>query len=56
MDTRSTEYGAALFGARMCVCMCLRTRVHVEGNKHFGTSHQLSTCNQRFEGLVTVCY
>ena len=32
--------------AHACVC--------VEGNKHLGTIHQLSTCNQRFGGLMTV--
>ena len=54
MGTRSTEYGAALFDARMRVpahaCMC------VKGNKHIGTIHQLSTCNQRFVGLMIVHY
>ena len=30
------------------VCMC------VEGNKHIGTTNQLSTCNQRFWGLMPV--
>ena len=54
MGTRSTEYGTALFGACMRVpahaCIC------VEGNKHIGMIHQLSTCNQRFGGLMTVRY
>ena len=52
MGTRLTEYGKALFEARMRVCVCLRTRVCVEGNKHLGTIHQLSTCNQRFGGFI----
>ena len=56
MGTRPTEYGVALFEARMRVCVCLSTRVCVEGNKHLGTIHQLSTCNQRFGGFMTVRY
>ena len=28
----------------------------VEGSKHIGTIHQLSTCNHRFGGLMTVCF
>jgi len=54
MGARPMGHGAALFEARMRVCLCLRTRVCVEGNKHLGTIHQLSTCNQRFGGLMTV--
>ena len=56
MGTRPIEYGAALSEARMRVCMCLRTRVCVEENKHLGTIHQLSSCNQRFGSLMTVLY
>ena len=56
MGTRPMEYGTALFEARIHICVCLRTRVCVEGNKHLGTIHQLSTCNQRFGGLMTVRY
>ena len=45
---------------RVCVYACMRVPVHacmyVEVNRHFGTIHQLSTCNQRFGGLMTVCY
>ena len=32
-----------------CVCTCVCSR-----KKYIGTIHQLSTCNQRFGGLMTV--
>ena len=40
----------------VCVSACdfAHARVFVEGNKHIGTIHQLSTCDQRFGDLMTV--
>ena len=37
--------------ARLCACVCTRV---CRGKKYIGTIHQPSTCNQRFEGLMTV--
>ena len=37
--------------ARACVCVYVEER-----NMYIGTIHQLSTCNQRFGGLMTVRY
>ena len=39
--------------ARACACACVCVYVE-EKNMYIGTIHQLSTCNQRFGGLMTV--
>ena len=39
--------------ACVCMCACVCTCV-CRGKKYIGTIHQLSTCNQRFGGLMTV--
>ena len=41
--------------ARACACVCVCVYVE-ERNMYIGTIHQLSTCNQHFRGLMTVCY
>ena len=44
-------YACGCARARACVWVCVYVE---ERNMYIGTIHQLSTCNQRFRGLMTV--
>ena len=40
-----------VYRVRVCACVCTCV---CRGKKYIGTMHQLSTCNQRFGGLVPI--